>query len=344
MTTLYVTHPDYVAHKMLDHQHPEHPGRIQAVWDVFKEANLTERLMIATPDPATDAQILRVHTQKHLDTLAMISQQDTMMMFDQDTYALPQSPHIARLSAGGIITAVDAVMTGQAENALAAVRPPGHHATPTRAMGFCILSNIAIGARQAQTVHGAKRVMIVDYDVHHGNGTQDAFYNDGSVLFVSTHQYPYYPGTGALNDIGEGDGDGATLNIPLQSGHGDDSYKAIFEQVIRPAATRFQPDLIMVSAGFDAHHIDPLAMMRLTHTGYAHLTRDLKQMANDLCDGKIIFVMEGGYDLQALAHGMRNIAHVLLDEDEISDFYGDANGRSPDIEPLIADLLAIHKL
>jgi len=344
MTTLYVTHESYKDHKMLGHRHPEHPGRIEAVWDVFKEAKLTDRMQIITPETVSDEQILRVHTQKHLDTLAMISKQDEMMMYDQDTYALPESPEIARLSAGGVVAAVDAVMTGRVDNALAAVRPPGHHATPTRAMGFCILSNIAIGARQAQAVHGAKKVMIVDYDVHHGNGTQDVFYDDGSVLFVSTHQYPYYPGTGALTDIGRGEGDGATLNIPLRSGHGDKSYKMLFEKVIRPAAQRFQPDLIMVSAGFDAHHIDPLAMMQLSHTGYAHLTRDLKQMADEICDGKIVFVMEGGYDLPALAHGMRNVAHVLLGEDEISDYYGASNQREPEVEPLIEQLLELHSL
>jgi acetoin utilization deacetylase AcuC-like enzyme len=274
----------------------------------------------------------------------MISRQDEMMMFDQDTYALPQSPQIARLSAGAVIAAVDAVMIGSADNALAAVRPPGHHATPTRAMGFCILSNIAIGARHAQAIYGAKKVMIVDYDVHHGNGTQDVFYEDGSVLFVSTHQYPYYPGTGAITDIGHGEGDGTTLNIPLRAGHGDKSYKALYERVLKPAAKRFQPDLIMVSAGFDAHHVDPIAMMRLTHPGYADLTRELKQLANELCDGKIVFVMEGGYDVLALAHGMRNIARVLLNEDEISDYYGAADGRDPDIEPLIDQLIELHDL
>ncbi|MEO1290054.1 MAG: histone deacetylase [Chloroflexota bacterium] len=314
MTTLYVTHEQYTVHRMLDHQHPEHPGRIEAVWNLLKEAGLTDRMQTVIPSAVTDEQILRVHTQKHVDTLQMISQQDEMMMFDQDTYALPQSPQIARLAAGGVIEAVNSVMTGTVDNAMVAVRPPGHHATPNRAMGFCILSNIAIGARHAQAIHGAKKVMIIDYDVHHGNGTQDVFYDDGSVLFVSTHQYPYYPGTGALMDIGEGAGDGTTLNIPLRAGHGDASYKQIFEKVILPAAKRFQPNLMMVSAGFDAHHADPLAMMRLTHTGYAHLTRQLKQMADELCDGKIIFVMEGGYDLPALAHGMRNIANVLLDD------------------------------
>lgn len=344
MTTLYVTHESYKDHKMLGHTHPEHPGRIEAVWELFKETKLIDRMQVITPQAINDEQILRVHTQRHLDMLTLISRQDEMMMFDQDTYALPDSPQIARLSAGGVVVAVDAVMTGQVDNALAAVRPPGHHATPTRAMGFCILSNIAIGARQAQAVHGAKKVMIVDYDVHHGNGTQDVFYEDGSVLFISTHQYPYYPGTGALTDIGRAEGDGATLNIPLRSGHGDKNYKMLFEQVIRPAAKRFQPDLIMVSAGFDAHHIDPLAMMQLSHTGYAQLTRDLQQMADDLCDGKIVFVMEGGYDLPALAHGMRNVAHVLLGEDEISDYYGASNQREPEVEPLIEQLLELHGL
>ncbi len=344
MTTLYVTHDSYKAHRMANSQHPEHPGRIKAVWDVLKEAGLTERMETITPKAVNDEQILRVHTPKHIEILNMISRQDGMMMIDQDTYALPESPHIARLSAGGIVSAVDAVMTGRADNALAAVRPPGHHATPTRAMGFCILSNIAIAARQAQVVHGAKKVMIVDYDVHHGNGTQDVFYDDESVLFVSTHQYPFYPGTGAIQDIGHGAGDGTTLNIPLRAGHGDSSYKTIYEKVLRPAAKRFQPDIILVSAGFDAHHVDPIAMMRLTHPGYAYLTRELTQLANELCDGKIIFAMEGGYDVLALAHGMRNIAHVLLGEDEISDYYGEANGRDPDIEPLVEQLLEIHDL
>ncbi|GAB5490224.1 MAG: histone deacetylase [Phototrophicaceae bacterium] len=344
MSTLYITHNSYSKHKMQGQHHPEHPGRIEAVWKVLDDAGLSNRMQTTEPIAVTDEQILRVHTQTHLDTLNMISQQTKMTLFDQDTYALPESPYIARLSAGGIVRAVDAVMTGEANNALAAVRPPGHHATPTRAMGFCILSNIAIGARQAQAIHGAKKVMIVDYDVHHGNGTQDVFYDDPSVLFISTHQYPFYPGTGSRHDTGSGDADGTTLNIPLRSGHGDESYKALYERVIRPAAKRFQPDLILVSAGFDAHHIDPLAMMQLTHTGYAHITRELIQLAEELCGGKIVFLMEGGYDLQALAHGMRNVAHALLGEDEISDFYGEANGREPNVEPLIDDLLEIHNL
>ena len=344
MTTVYVTHHRYKDHDMSGYQHPEHSGRIIAVWNTLKEAKLIDRMNIITPSMVTDEAILRVHTQEHLDTLTWISGQEKMVMYDSDTYALPESAEIARLSAGGVIEAIDAVCKGEADNALAAVRPPGHHATPTRAMGFCILSNIAIGTRHAQAVHSIKKVMIVDYDVHHGNGTQDVFYTDDSVLFVSTHQYPFYPGTGALKDIGDGRSKGTTLNIPLRAGYGDDTYARLYTDVLWPAAKRFQPDLILVSAGFDAHHVDPLAMMRLTHTGYTHLTRELLHMAKELCDGKIVFVMEGGYDLKALGHGMRNVAHVLLSDDEISDPYGDAPDSEPDNGELVEDLQSLHNL
>lgn len=344
MTTLYVTHDRYIDHKMQNYQHPEHPGRIQAVWDVLQNAKLPERMLQRAPEPITDEQIRLVHTRRHLETLTMISQQDQMMMYDQDTYALPESPLIARLSAGGVVTAVDAVMQGDADNALAAVRPPGHHATPSRAMGFCLLSNVAIAARHAQESQGAKRVLIVDYDVHHGNGTQDVFYSDDSVLFISSHQHPYYPGTGALDETGKGAGEGTTLNIPLPAGHGDKNYAAVYEKIVVPAAKRFAPDLIIVSAGFDAHHVDPLAGMKLSHTGYIQLTRILCALAEDICDGKIVFALEGGYDLPAVAHGMRNVAHVLLGEDDISDPYGMAGEREPDVEGIIEQVQAVHNL
>lgn len=329
---------------MLGYEHPEHPGRIQAVWNVLAAAKLPQRMDARTPHPASNEMILRVHSQAHLDKLTWIGAQDKLVMFDSDTYALPQSDQIARLSAGGVIDAVTAVASGDATNGLAAVRPPGHHATPDQAMGFCLLSNIAIAARHAQTLPGVERVMIVDFDVHHGNGTQDVFYEDGSVLFVSTHQHPFYPGTGKLKESGRGAGAGTTLNIPLSAGHGDSNYAEIFKQIVWPAAKRFQPDLLLVSAGFDAHFIDPLAMMRLSLVGYTQLARELKQIADDLCSGRIIFVMEGGYDLQALAHGMRNMAHVLLEEDEISDPYGLDAGKEPDIQPLIDRVLALHNL
>lgn len=344
MSTIYATHTSYANHHMPGYQHPEHPGRIESVWQVLQAANLPQRMQVIAPNPVTDAMILRVHEATHLDTLKWVSAQEKLTMFDSDTYALPESAQIARLSAGGVVDVTTAVATGSAANGLAAVRPPGHHATPQRAMGFCLLSNVAIAARHAQTLPGIEKVMIVDIDVHHGNGTQDVFYDDPSILFVSTHQHPFYPGTGKINEAGRGDGRGFTLNVPLSAGHGDSNYMAIMHQIIRPAAARFQPDLLLVSVGFDAHFVDPLAMMRLSLVGYVQLVRELKQIAHDLCDGKIVIVMEGGYDLQALGHGMRNMAHILLEEDDISDPYGLDSGKQPDVQPLIAEVLKIHDL
>lgn len=344
MTTIYVTDEQFRLHKMQGYQHPEHPGRIESVWKVFDEAKLTNRLLLKAPIRADDTMLLRVHDQNHLNSLTWISEQPKMVMYDSDTYALPQSPEIARYASGGVVAAVDAIMTDEADNGLAAVRPPGHHATPSRAMGFCLISNIAVAARYAQATYDINKVMIVDFDVHHGNGTQDVFYADDSVLFLSTHQYPYYPGTGAITEVGAGRAAGTTINIPLGAGYGDASYARIFEDVVWSAARRFQPELILVSAGFDAHFVDPLASMRLSLHGYTHLCRELKAMAEELCGGKIVFVMEGGYDLKAISHGMRNIAHVLLGEDEISDPYGNDAFDEPEVADIIERVQSIHDL
>jgi acetoin utilization deacetylase AcuC-like enzyme len=340
MTTVYITHPRYIEHDFPGH--PEHAGRIKAVWNTLERAGLATRMKAVEPGPASDEQILAVHTREYLDLLRQISLEDDPVRFDADTYALPESPEIARLSAGGVIRAVDEVLSGGADNGLAVVRPPGHHAIPTRGMGFCLLGNVAIAARHARRAYNLQRVLIVDFDVHHGNGTQDMFYDDDSVLFISTHQYPFYPGTGSLEETGAGRGTGYTINIPLPAGQGDRNYAAIFERVVWPAARRFQPELVLVSAGFDAHWTDPLALMRLTLTGYAHLTRELIGMAAELCSGRIVFVMEGGYDLETLGHGIRNIAHALLGDDEISDPLGGESQEEPDINPLLDRISRLH--
>jgi len=196
MTTAYVTHEKYIIHDLPGH--PEHAGRLRTIWKELDSAGLADRMKKIEPEPVSDEQILTVHTQQHLDNLQLISHQDGMSRFDSDTYALPETPEIARLSAGGVVKAVDAVLNGEAKNALAVVRPPGHHAIPTRGMGVCILGNVAIAARHTQNQYNLKRVLIVDYDVHHGNGTQDMFYDDDSVLFISSHQYPFYPGSGSF--------------------------------------------------------------------------------------------------------------------------------------------------
>jgi len=344
MTTIYTTHPRYVEHTLSGH--PEHSGRIQSVWETLNTSGLAARMTQIEATMAADEQILYVHTKEYLDLLNIIAIGHGLVMIGagMDTYALPVSPEIARLAAGGVIQAVDEVLRGNAHNGLAAVRPPGHHAIPQRGMGFCLLGNIAMAARHAQYIHGVERILIVDFDVHHGNGTQDMFYDDDGVLFISTHQSPFYPGTGRINETGIGKGEGYTINVPLPAGQGDQNYALIFEQIIWPAAKRYKPQLILVSAGFDAHWTDPLASMRLSLTGYAHLTHELMQMADELCDGKIVFVMEGGYDLDALGHGMANVARALLRDDEISDPIGGRGGKEPDITPLIAKIQALHNL
>ena len=235
--------------------------------------------------------------------------------------------------------------SGRADNALAVVRPPGHHAIHDNAMGFCIFGNVALAARYACETHNLERIMIVDYDVHHGNGTQALLYDDPRTLFVSTHQYPFYPGTGGMRETGIQAGKGYTVNIPLSAGHGDENYAAIFRDIIWPLADRYQPQLLVVSAGFDAHWDDPLAHMNLSLMGYANLTRELIKMAAKHCDGKIVFVMEGGYNLQVLAHGVRNIAHALLSDDDISDPPGPSpHQREPAIAKLISEIKRIHQL
>ncbi|MDE2651873.1 MAG: histone deacetylase [Chloroflexota bacterium] len=344
MTSAYLTHSQFTAHDYP--RHPEHAGRIQAIWQQLKAQGLREQLLSITPAPASDAQIRAVHSAAHLNRLVDIAGQERTVFIDQDTYALPVSLETARLAAGAVIDAVDAVCDGRAQRALALVRPPGHHATAERQMGFCLLNNIAMAARHAQNEYGLKKALIFDYDVHHGNGTQDIFYSDPSVMFISIHQSPFYPGSGAINEIGAGAGRGATLNLPIAGGHGDETYQRLFEQVVAPASEKFAPDLMLVSLGFDAHFADPLASMRLSLGGYDWLARACMALAEKVAKGKIVFVMEGGYDLTALAHGWCNIARATLGIDSISDPYGPAPGEAAmgRIDKLITAARRLHKL
>ena len=344
MTTAYLTHSRFTEHDFPGH--PEHAGRIHAVWEQMRAQGLADQLLRMEPSQAANEQILAVHSPAHLERLTDISHQERMARIDADTYALPVSLEIARLAAGAVTGAVDLIAEKRADNALAVVRPPGHHATADWQMGFCLLNNIAIAARHAQAQHDFEKALIIDYDVHHGNGTQDIFYADPSVMFISIHQSPLYPGSGALNETGAGAGKGFTLNVPIAGGHGDASYKRIFADIVGPAAKRFAPDLILVSAGFDAHWVDPLAGMQLSLAGYDHLARECLRMAEALCGGRIVFVMEGGYDLKALAQGWCNIARALLGSTAIGDPYGapPSSRQDHDPSPLIERARRIHKL
>ncbi|GAB1420197.1 histone deacetylase [Anaerolineales bacterium] len=347
MTSAYITHPQYLKHENYAY-HPERPGRIQAVWDLFQKMDMEKQLAYFQANPVTEADILRAHTNQHLSRVREIKAQaeiNGLAYFDADTYMNKHSYDAALLAAGALKDAVDLIFTDQVSNALCAVRPPGHHATPDHPMGFCLFNNVAIAARYAQSQYQVERVLIIDIDVHHGNGTQDIFYDDPSVLFISTHQFPFYPGSGSMKEIGSGQGASYTLNIPLAPANGDENYLKIFDQLIYPKAKQFKPEIVIVSAGFDAHWNDPLAMMGLSLPGYARLTQKCKALADELCDGKIIFAMEGGYDINVLSHGMLNIAYVLQGKDELSDPFGLLDdAHEPDIDALIQEIAQLHQL
>jgi acetoin utilization deacetylase AcuC-like enzyme len=286
---------------------------------------------------------LRVHSRRHLSTVALAAQRNAHL--DADTYVGSDSEQAARLAAGGLCHVLGAVATGQAANGFALVRPPGHHATPDRGMGFCLYNNVAVATRAAQAEYGLEQVLIVDFDVHHGNGTQDAFYEDASVLFFSTHQYPYYPGTGHWRETGRGPGAGATVNVPFPAGVGDNVYAAAFDQVLAPLARRFQPQLILVSAGYDAHWNDPLASMQLSITGYAALVDRLLALAGELCQGRIVFTLEGGYHLEVLAHAVLTTLRQLSGHREvINDPLGPCPWDERDASALLAQVRQTHGL
>jgi acetoin utilization deacetylase AcuC-like enzyme len=287
--------------------HPERPERgetLHAVATAFKGQGGE----VIEPRSATDEDLLRVHTQEHVD--AIVATRGKATMIDEDTFTSPDSDDIARLAAGAVLTGVDRVLDGpKGTRALVLVRPPGHHAEADRAMGFCLYSNIAIGAAYARS-RGCARVAIVDYDVHHGNGTQWIFYEDPTVLFVSSHQYPFYPGTGAASEKGRGDGLGFTLNIPLEAGARDDEIEKKYSEQVIPTVRAFKPDLLMISAGFDAHELDPLGQLRMTTEGFGRLTKMLVDLADDVCDGRVVLVTEGGYDLKALEDSLHAVIAV----------------------------------
>jgi acetoin utilization deacetylase AcuC-like enzyme len=280
--------------------HPERAERAEAMQIVAARWSGSGGRVI-DPRLATDEELLRVHHAAYLESLAATRGRTAML--DPDTFASPDTEEVARLAAGAVVQAVEHVIAGPgsgARRAFVLVRPPGHHAEADRAMGFCFYNSIAVGAAAARA-GGLTRVAIVDYDVHHGNGTQWTFYDDPSVLFVSSHQYPFYPGTGAAGDTGRGAGGGSTVNLPMEVGATDADFDLVYREVVIPVLEQFAPELILVSAGFDAHELDPLAGMRMTTGGYGQITARLLAAADALCEGRIVFVTEGGYDTSALA-------------------------------------------
>jgi acetoin utilization deacetylase AcuC-like enzyme len=306
LSTIVYTDPLFLQH----HPGPDHPesaDRLRALLDDLAARPLAG-VVSRTPRPARDDEILAVHDAGYLAALRATAGRTVRL--DVDTVASPSSFAAAQLAAGAAVGAVEAVWGGEANNAFVWARPPGHHAEQAGAMGFCLLNNVAIAAEAALRL-GAQRVMIVDWDVHHGNGTQHLFEARRDVLFASCHQYPLYPGTGAAGEIGKGEGAGFTVNCALPAGQEDGDYGAVFHDVFLPVGMAFRPDLVIVSAGFDAHARDPLAQMRATERGFAAMCTGVRQLAESCCAGRLVLVLEGGYDLGALAGSVHACLEVM---------------------------------
>ncbi len=292
--------------------HPERPERLTAIVAHLQDTGLMDRLTRIPPSPAQAEWLTQIHDASYVAEFERACEEGEPWLHSADTPISAQSYQVALLAAGGVLEAVDAVMEGSAKNAFCAVRPPGHHALKDRAMGFCLLNNVAIAARYVQRKYELNRVLIVDWDVHHGNGTQAAFYDDPGVLYFSVHQYPFYPGTGAETETGAGPGEGYTLNAPLSAGSGDAAFIEAFERILKPKALEFRPEFVLVSAGFDAHEDDPLGSMKVTGEGYAALTRIVTDIADECCRGRLVSVLEGGYNTEALAESVEAHIRALL--------------------------------
>jgi len=298
--------------------HPESPQRLVLIYEMLDNPDMVWKFIGIDARKASRAELERVHGPAYIDAIAATAGR-SMSMLDPDTVATPETYDIARLAAGGLMNAIDAVIDRKADNAFALVRPPGHHAQAERAAGFCIFNNIAIGARHAMALHKMERILIVDWDLHHGNGTQEIFYEDRKVLYFSTHQSPGYPGTGGMGEVGQGEGLGYTINVPLRHGADDAFYVRIFQDILSPIALAFKPEIILVSAGFDTYFGDPLGDMRVTPEGFACLTRILLNLAQACSGGRLVLVLEGGYHILGLAKCVRAVLLELLEETQVTE-------------------------
>jgi len=308
MSTGIVKDTRYMDHWMGDY-HPECPQRLKVIYDMLEEPDMEGKFQEITPRFADKKELLLVHAGYYVETLAATAGIEYTYL-DPDTQTCAASYDAAVLAAGGLCEAISKVCAGKLKNAFALVRPPGHHAERGQAKGFCLFNNVAVGARYAQERLKVGRILIVDWDLHHGNGTQHSFEEDPTILYFSTHQFPYYPGTGAYTEIGVGKGRGFTVNVPLTIGYGDAEYLSLFERVLKPIALEFKPELILVSAGFDIYIGDPLGGMNVTPAGFAAMTRAIMDIADECCAEKLVFTLEGGYDL----YGERDSVKEVLKE------------------------------
>jgi acetoin utilization deacetylase AcuC-like enzyme len=311
-----VLDPRYLEHRP-PRPHPENPDRLRAVHKRLSKSGLIDRAVLVTPRSATPEEILLNHHEPLLSRIEKTSQR-SVDQIDPDTYTCARSYETALLAAGGVLEAIDRVQRGDLSNAFALVRPPGHHAEAARAMGFCLFNNVAIGAAYARRKYELGRIAAIDWDVHHGNGTQHSFYRTPEILYYSTHRYPFYPGTGAVEEVGEGDGRGFTINVPMRGGMGDGEIVTAFRRTLVPVLEEYEPELVLVSAGFDAHLLDPLGGMRVSAEGFGELARIVRAIAERYAGGRLVLALEGGYSEEGLAESVEAVTRVLLADEATS--------------------------
>ncbi len=314
--------------------HPESQDRLLAIWDMLQETKLIEELDVLEARDATREEVCLVHDPKYFDIIKSTSGKPRVFL-DADTSTCPVSFAAAVRAAGGMLSAVDAVLKKKIDVGFPLVRPPGHHAEKNMAMGFCLFNNVAIGASYVIRTQNIKRVLIVDWDLHHGNGTQNMFYHSREVLYFSTHQYPHYPGTGSVKEVGIGEGTGYNINVPLPAGMGDTEYMKVFFEILQPVIAQFRPEFILVSAGFDPYWGDPLGGMDITPKGFAQMTRYLKESAELHSSGNIIFILEGGYNLEGLWLSTKEVVEELVEKKKTSYSPTDVNTGA---DSIIADV------
>jgi acetoin utilization deacetylase AcuC-like enzyme len=338
-----VYEPIYLEHDT--GQHVENARRVKETIELLEKSGVKQQLVEIHPQPASVEELSLVHSVEYISQIESAARAGGGWL-DADTVISPASYKVALYAAGGVMAATEAVMKGEVDSAFALVRPPGHHAMQRRAMGFCLFNNIAVAAKQTMRNHHLDRILIADFDVHHGNGTQEAFYDDPKVLYFSTHQYPFYPGTGRIEEVGAGEGEGATVNVPLPAWCGDEEYLQVFQQVLAPVAHRFQPQIILVSAGYDPHWADQISLMQVSIAGFAQMVRILKELASELCHSRLVFALEGGYHTLALAHSIKATLEVLLGKLEADDPLGKPTytRRAPEVKEIIQQVKRAHKL
>lgn len=289
--------------------HPEKPERLDAILEGIQKNGIHKELFQIDFGKADVNDIAEIHTREYISRVEESCRCGASFIDSADTAISPKSYEVALYAVGGVISAVDAVVQKKVKNAFCAVRPPGHHAEASLALGFCLFNNVAIAARYIQKKYNLEKILIIDWDVHHGNGTQNAFYSDSSVLYFSIHQSPHYPGSGMQNETGSAEGEGFTINYPVPAGYGDSEYVEIFQRVVVPASHSFKPHFVLISCGFDPHMNDPLSGMRLTEKGFGKLTKIVKKIADEFCEGRLVSILEGGYDYDGISES--SAVHII---------------------------------